>query len=43
LDEPQFFRKLVDYLARRGFDYDVAKEVANRYWSEFRFDIEPLT
>lgn len=43
LDEPQFFRKLVDYLARRGFDYDVAKEVANRYWSEFRFDTEPLT
>lgn len=43
LDEPQFFRKLVDYLARRGFDYDVAKEVANRYWSELRFDTEPLT
>jgi len=34
LDQPEFRRKLVDYLARRGFDYDVAKEVANRYWSE---------
>jgi regulatory protein len=34
LDQREFYRKLVDYLARRGFDYDVAKEVANRYWSE---------
>jgi len=34
LDRPEFYRKLVDYLARRGFDYDVAKEVASRYWSE---------
>ena len=37
MDWPEFSRKLVDYLARRGFDYDVAKEVANRYWSEFGF------
>jgi regulatory protein len=34
LDQPEFFRKLVDYLARRGFGFDVAKEVANRCWSE---------
>jgi len=34
LDQNEFFRKLVDYLARRGFDYDVAKETANRCWSE---------
>ena len=34
LDQTEFYRKLVDYLARRGFDYGVAKEVANRYWSE---------
>jgi len=33
-DQPEFYRKMVDYLARRGFDYDVAKEVANRCWSE---------
>jgi regulatory protein len=43
LDQPEFFRKLVDYLARRGFDYDVAKEVTNRYWLEFRLHAEPFT
>jgi len=43
LDQPEFFRKLVDYLARRGFDYDVAKEVTNRYWSEFRLHTETFT
>jgi len=43
LDQPEFFRKLVDYLARRGFDYDVAKEVTNRYWLEFRLHTEPFT
>jgi regulatory protein len=43
LDQPEFCRKLVDYLARRGFDYDVAKEVANRYWSELRLSAEPFT
>jgi regulatory protein len=32
LDQPAFKRKLVEYLARRGFDYDVAQEVADRYW-----------
>ncbi|MBN1135351.1 MAG: RecX family transcriptional regulator [Anaerolineae bacterium] len=43
LDRPEFLRKLVDHLARRGFDYDVAKEVANRYWSELGLHTEPLT
>jgi len=43
LDQPEFCRKLVDYLARRGFDYDVAKEVASRYWSELSLDRESFT
>jgi regulatory protein len=34
LDELMFVRKLVDYLARRGFDYGTAREVAERYWAE---------
>jgi regulatory protein len=40
LDQPEFFRKLVDYLARRGFGFDVAKEVANRCWSELGLPTE---
>jgi regulatory protein len=34
LDEREFRRKLVEYLARRGFDYDVAREAAERHWTE---------
>jgi regulatory protein len=34
LDRASFRRKLVEYLARRGFDYDVAQETAERYWLE---------
>jgi regulatory protein len=34
LDRETFNRKLVEYLARRGFDYAVAREVADRYWTE---------
>jgi len=34
LDRPAFSRKLVEYLARRGFDYDVAREAAERLWAE---------
>jgi regulatory protein len=34
LDQQTFHRKLVEYLARRGFDYDVARGVADRYWTE---------
>jgi regulatory protein len=36
LDKQTFHRKLVEYLARRGFDYEVAQEVAMRCWSELR-------
>ena len=34
LDRQAFDRKLVEYLARRGFDYEVAREVAGRHWEE---------
>jgi SOS response regulatory protein OraA/RecX len=34
LDQREFRRKLVEYLARRGFDYDVAREAAERHWKE---------
>jgi regulatory protein len=34
LDRQTFSRKLIEYLARRGFDYGVAQEAANRHWSE---------
>ncbi len=34
LDRATFRRKMVDYLGRRGFDYDVAKEAADRHWAE---------
>jgi regulatory protein len=34
LDLPQFTRKLVEYLARRGFDYGIARDVAERRWAE---------
>ena len=38
LDHSTFQRKLVDYLARRGFDYEAARETARRYWVEQRGD-----
>jgi regulatory protein len=34
LDRATFFRKLVEYLARRGFEFEVAKEAAERHWRE---------
>jgi regulatory protein len=34
LDKATFERKLVDYLARRGFEYEVAREAAGRHWTE---------
>jgi len=34
LDRQTFSRKLIDYLARRGFDYEVAREAADRHWAE---------
>jgi regulatory protein len=32
LEESVFERKLVEYLARRGFAYNIAQEVARRHW-----------
>jgi regulatory protein len=34
LDQGTFRQKLVQYLARRGFSYEIAREVAERYWTE---------
>jgi regulatory protein len=34
LDQSAFHRKIVEYLARRGFDYEVAREAAGRHWTE---------
>jgi SOS response regulatory protein OraA/RecX len=34
LDRQAFLRKLVEYLARRGFSYEVAQETAQRLWTE---------
>jgi len=36
LDQQTFERKLVDYLARRGFDYEIAQEIAQRSWRELK-------
>lgn len=36
LDEQTFCQKLVGYLVRRGFEYEVAQEVALRCWTELR-------
>jgi SOS response regulatory protein OraA/RecX len=38
LDQPTFKRKLVEYLARRGFNYGVAQEVAERHWDALTAD-----
>ncbi|MGD8904204.1 MAG: RecX family transcriptional regulator [Anaerolineae bacterium] len=34
LDRETFMKKLVAYLARRGFDYEIARETAGRHWAE---------
>lgn len=34
LDRQAFWQKMVPYLARRGFDYEVAREAVDRVWSE---------
>jgi regulatory protein len=36
LGQQTFMRKIVEYLARRGFDYEVAREAAERHWTELR-------
>lgn len=33
LDEPAFKQKVMAFLSRRGFDYDVASQTAQRAWS----------
>lgn len=33
-DQRTFYRKMIDYLSRRGFAYEVSREVTDRYWSE---------
>jgi regulatory protein len=38
VDEETFRRKLMGYLARRGFDYAVAREVTDRHWRELAAD-----
>lgn len=38
LERPEFSRKLVDYLARRGFGYGIAREVVERRWAELAED-----
>lgn len=37
-DQQTFCRKLIEYLARRGFDYEVAREVTDRHWAELQAD-----
>lgn len=37
-DESTFQRKVVEYLARRGFDYEVARQAAERHWQELDID-----
>jgi regulatory protein len=34
LDQATFHRKLVEFLLRRGFAYDTARETAQRHWAE---------
>jgi regulatory protein len=38
LDQSTFKRKLIEYLARRGFEYGVAQEVAERHWDALTTD-----
>ena len=37
-DYATFRRKLIDFLARRGFDYQVAKEAVERHWAELAIE-----
>ena len=38
LDRGTFTKKIIEYLARRGFDYEVARETAARHWAELAAD-----
>lgn len=35
LDQPEFYQKATSFLARRGFNYDVARRVCKRAWTTF--------
>lgn len=35
LDEPNFKKKMMGYLQRRGFNYGIIKEVTDEIWEEF--------
>jgi regulatory protein len=43
LEQREFDRKLVEYLGRRGFSYEVARQVAERCWVELAAGSEGLT
>lgn len=34
LDRQTFYRKMIAFLSRRGFAYDVAREATDRYWAD---------
>ncbi len=34
LDRQTFYRKMIAFLSRRGFAYEVAREATDRYWAE---------
>ena len=38
LDQQAFTKKIIEYLARRGFNYEVARETAGRHWAELAAD-----
>jgi regulatory protein len=38
LERATFYRKMIDFLSRRGFAYEVAREVTDRYWGELGDD-----
>jgi SOS response regulatory protein OraA/RecX len=34
LERREFFEKVIAFLVRRGFSYDIAKQAAKRLWDE---------
>jgi len=38
LDQGTFTKKIIEYLGRRGFDYEVARETAAHHWTELAAD-----
>jgi regulatory protein len=43
LDRSTFERKLVEYLGRRGFEYEVARDAAKRHWTELAEGLAPAS